>query len=102
MSLLTDIVPSKARKVVYAAYAIALTVIGVLQIVVDGDPDWLARSQDVVLYLGIAFGATAASNISHIGARKDGDSSTGYAAGNDAPDGVTPGEPVRVEPSDLA
>ena len=55
---LTDIIPAKARKYVYAVFALAGIVIGALAIAgVD-----VGKAPDVLAYVGIALGLTAASN----------------------------------------
>ena len=55
---LQDIIPAKARKYVYAVYALAGVVIGALAIAgVD-----VGKAPDVLAYVGIALGLTAASN----------------------------------------
>lgn len=55
---LTDIIPAKARKYIYALFALAGVVIGALAIAgVD-----VGKAPDVLAYIGIALGLTAASN----------------------------------------
>lgn len=58
MNPLTEIIPAKARQYVYAAFALAGLVLAALQIagVATG------RTADVLSYIGIALGVTAASN----------------------------------------
>jgi len=57
-TVLTDIIPAKARKYLYAALALAGIVVGALNIAgVD-----TGAAVDVLAYLTIAFGAVAASN----------------------------------------
>lgn len=58
MNLLADIIPARFRRYVYAAYAVAGAVAGAL--VVAGVD--VGKAPDVLAYLGIALGATAASN----------------------------------------
>jgi hypothetical protein len=58
MNPLTDIIPEKARKYVYAAYALAGTIVGAL--VVAGVN--VHHAPEVLTFLGVALGATAASN----------------------------------------
>lgn len=58
MNLLTDIIPATGRKYVYALYALAGVIVGALAIAgVD-----VGKAPDVIAYLGIALGLTAASN----------------------------------------
>lgn len=56
--MLTDIIPTKYRHLVYALYAVAATTVGALNIadVATG------KAVDVIAYLGIAVGAVAAAN----------------------------------------
>jgi len=55
---LTDIIPAKARKYIYALFALAGVIIGALAIAgVD-----VGKAPDVLAYIGIALGFTAASN----------------------------------------
>lgn len=52
------VIPAKFRKYVYAAFALAGIVVGALAVAgVD-----VGKAPDVITYLGIAFGLTAASN----------------------------------------
>lgn len=58
MTPLTDLLPAEYRKFLYAAYAIAGVIVGALAVAgVD-----VGKAPDVIAYLGIAFGAVAASN----------------------------------------
>lgn len=58
MKILTDIIPARFRKYVYAAFALAGLVTGALAIAgVD-----VGKTPDVLAYLGVALGLTAASN----------------------------------------
>lgn len=58
-NVLEDIIPAKYRKYLYAAFALAGIVTGALAVAgVD-----VGRTPDVLAYLGIAFGLTAASNV---------------------------------------
>ena len=58
MNPLTDILPAKVRKYVYAVYALAGVVVGALAVAgVE-----VGKAPDVLAYLGIALGLTAASN----------------------------------------
>lgn len=60
MSPLTNILTPTVRKYLYAAFALAGIVLGVCQIVgVE-----TGKAADVLAYLGVVFGATAASNAS--------------------------------------
>lgn len=63
-NILTDVVPAHARKVVYAVFAGIGVVLGAAQVGFDPDPAWLETSLDVYVYLGVALGLTAASNVS--------------------------------------
>lgn len=56
--MLKDIIPARYRKVVYALYALAATVVGALN-VADVNT---GKAVDVIAYLGIAVGAVAATN----------------------------------------
>ena len=56
MNLLTDVLPAKARKYVYAALALAAIVLGVWQ---ASDGDWLLFAANLLGALGFS---TAASN----------------------------------------
>lgn len=65
--MLRDILPDSARKTVYAAYALIGALIGAIQVgyvAVPGadQPVWLTVALAVYAYIGIAIGATAASN----------------------------------------
>lgn len=64
--MLTDIIPAGARKVVYAVYALAGVALGGLQVgyqvAETGQPTWLKVAVGVFAYVGVAIGATAASN----------------------------------------
>lgn len=58
MNFLTDIIPAAYRRYLYAAYALACLVVGALAVAgLDVD-----TARDVLAYLGIGIGATAASN----------------------------------------
>lgn len=58
MNLLTDIIPAAARKYIYAAYALAGIIVGALAVAgID-----VGKAPDVIAYLGIALGLTAAAN----------------------------------------
>lgn len=60
-SPLTDILTPTLRKYLYAAFALAGIVIGALAIAgVD-----VGKAPDVLAYVGIALGLTAASNVSN-------------------------------------
>lgn len=58
MNPLTQILPAAARKYLYAAFALAGLVVGALAI---GGVD-VRQAPDVLAYIGIALGLTAASN----------------------------------------
>ena len=58
MNPLTEIVPARYRKYLYAAYALAGIIVGVLAVAgVD-----VRTAPEVLAYLGVALGITAASN----------------------------------------
>lgn len=58
MNPLTDIIPATARKWLYVAFAVAGLVLGVCQIIEVNT----GKAAEVLAYLGIALGLTAASN----------------------------------------
>lgn len=59
MNPLTDIIPARYRRYVYAVYALAGLVVGALAVAgVD-----VGSAPDVLAYLGIGLGVTAASNV---------------------------------------
>lgn len=58
MNFLTDIIPAPFRKYLYAAYAVAGVITGAFA-VAGAD---VGKVPDVLAYLGIALGLTAASN----------------------------------------
>jgi protein-S-isoprenylcysteine O-methyltransferase Ste14 len=63
MNPLTEI-PASVRYYVYLVYTLALVVMGAVSIAhTDPDPEWIKKTGDVLQYLGIALGLTAASNI---------------------------------------
>lgn len=69
--MLSDIIPAGWRRGVYAAYAVGIVVLGVLQIVFGAAgplPEWLDITQQAVLYLGAAVGIVAAGNVPATGA----------------------------------
>lgn len=57
-TLLTDIIPARFRKYVYAAFTVAGLIVGALAI---GGVD-VGKAPDVLAYLGAALGLVAASN----------------------------------------
>lgn len=61
---LNDIIPAKYRKPVYVAYAIVGVALGAIATAYGPDnvPEWHAVTTNVVLYIGGAFGLTAAAN----------------------------------------
>lgn len=59
MNLLTDIVPAHVRKYLYALFALAGIIVGALNI---ADID-TGKAAEVIAYIGIALGITAASNV---------------------------------------
>lgn len=64
--MLTDIIPAGARKTVYAVYALIGVALGGLQvgytIAETPQPTWVKVAVGVFAYVGVAIGATAASN----------------------------------------
>lgn len=56
----------KARKIIYGIYAIAVVVVGAVQVYYSAvhlnQPDWLTGSLAVLAYLGAPIGALAAAN----------------------------------------
>lgn len=58
MNPLVDIIPAAARRYLYALFALACLVVGALQV---GGVD-VATAPEVLAYIGIGIGATAASN----------------------------------------
>lgn len=58
MNPLVDIIPAAARRYLYAAYALACLVAGAMHV---GGVD-VGAAPEVLAYLGIGIGATAASN----------------------------------------
>ena len=58
---LTGVLPTKVRKYLYAAYALAGVVLGALQLAEVNT----GKTPEVLAYIGIALGATAASNVRH-------------------------------------
>lgn len=63
--MLRDIIPDEARRAVYITYAIIVVILGAISVAygVDPLPEWHERVSDVVLYLGVAVGVVAASNV---------------------------------------
>lgn len=61
---LGNVIPSGlARKIIYAAYVIALVVVGALSAwYLDPDPVWLSQAGEVIKYLGIPVGTLALAN----------------------------------------
>lgn len=61
---LNDIIPAKYRKPVYVAYALVGVALGAIATAYGPDnvPEWHAVTTNVVLYIGGAFGLTAAAN----------------------------------------
>ncbi|MCS4593549.1 hypothetical protein KTJ89_11210 [Brevibacterium sediminis] len=61
---LNDIIPAKYRKPVYVAYALVGVALGATATAYGPDnvPEWHAVTTNVVLYIGGAFGLTAAAN----------------------------------------
>lgn len=66
---LNEIIPAKYRKPVYVAYALVGVALGAIATAYGPDnvPEWHAVTTNVVLYIGGAFGLTAAANtiVSH-------------------------------------
>lgn len=64
MNPLTDILSPTLRKYLYSVYALVGVVLGGLQVGYGSEgPGWLDVALRVFAYLGIALGATAASNV---------------------------------------
>lgn len=65
--MLTDILTGKARKIIYAVYAVAGLVLGATQVGVlsvgGPQPVWLTVALAVFAYVGTAIGATAGANV---------------------------------------
>ena len=61
---LNDIIPAKYRKPVYVAYALVGVALGAIATAYGPEnvPEWHAVTTSVVLYIGGAFGLTAAAN----------------------------------------
>ncbi|KHS54190.1 hypothetical protein [Brevibacterium linens] len=61
---LHDIIPAKYRKPVYVTYALIGVALGAIATAYGPDnvPEWHAVTTNVVLYIGGAFGLTAAAN----------------------------------------
>lgn len=62
---LNDIIPAKYRKPIYAVYALIGVALGAIAQAyggVDSVPEWHAIVTNVYLYVGGAFGLTAAAN----------------------------------------
>lgn len=57
-TFLTDIIPAKMRKYFYASYGMVAVVLGALQIAEVNT----GKASEVLVYVGIALGFTAASN----------------------------------------
>lgn len=62
---LTDVLPAKVRKYVYAAYALAVAAVGICAVLnVD-----LGNVPQILTAVGGALGAVAASNVKHQAAK---------------------------------
>lgn len=61
---LNEIIPAKYRKPVYVAYALVGVALGAIATAYGPEnvPEWHAVTTSVVLYIGGAFGLTAAAN----------------------------------------
>lgn len=61
---LNDIIPAKYRKPTYVVYALVGVALGAIATAYGPDnvPDWHAVTSNVYLYIGGAFGLTAAAN----------------------------------------
>lgn len=66
MSVLTNIIPAKARQTVYAIYALLGVALGAVQVAFlngsSGQPAWLTTTLAVYAFVGTALGLTAAAN----------------------------------------
>ena len=61
---LVGMLTPQVRQAVYLVLAVAGVLAAVARIVLDPDPEWLARAEEVLAYLGtIGLGTLAASNI---------------------------------------
>ena len=60
--MLRDIIPAEWRKPIYAIYAVIGVVLGAIQLAMVPNPEWLATSMTVYLFLGGAIGAVASGN----------------------------------------
>lgn len=74
--MLRDILPAAQRKAVYALYVVIGVLIGALQVgytAVPGadQPTWLTVALAVYAYVGVAVGATAASNTTSYPSQSD-------------------------------
>lgn len=66
MNILVEIVPPAARKYLYAAYALVGLVLGAVQVAYGiTEPEWVTVALAVYGFVGTAFGATAASNVTY-------------------------------------
>ena len=67
--MLTNIIPAAWRQRVYAAYALVIVALGAIAAGFAAaqlsQPSWLIVAGAVLLYVGAAIGATAASNITN-------------------------------------
>lgn len=73
---LNDIIPAEYRKPIYVVYALIGVALGAIATAYGPDnvPDWHAVTSNVYLYIGGAFGLTAAANTiirDHVGDTDD-------------------------------
>ena len=61
MNPLTGLLPTKVRKYLYAAYALAGIILGALQVAEVNT----GKAPEVLAYIGAALGGLAASNVRH-------------------------------------
>jgi len=65
--MLSQIISDRARKIVYAVYALAGVVLGSVYVAYQStpaeQPEWLTVAVAVFAYLGTAFGALAGGNV---------------------------------------
>lgn len=66
MQIITDIIPTKVRKISYFVYAMIGVALGAVQAAVLAisipSPQWLTVGLAVFAYIGVAFGLVAARN----------------------------------------
>lgn len=67
---LTDIIPAKARQILYAVYGFLGLGLGATQVAYsaagDGQPEWLTVTLAVFAFVGVGLGFTAAANVAPV------------------------------------